>query len=78
MTAPGWVREARGLNAENGPAAIGDQRIGHVLSGAPVDPDGAWPHATVHDILERVESVDIERGIEVGVYGHSFTLMTGR
>ncbi len=62
-----WVREARRALAASGRAAIGDERIGHVLSGSPIGEDGAWPHPAVRDVIERAASDDLERGISVGV-----------
>lgn len=63
-----WVQEARRALAEGGRAVIGDERIGHVLSGSPVGEDGAWPHPAVREIIENVESDDIERGVSIGVH----------
>jgi len=29
--------------------------------------DGAWPHEVLRDLIERLESEDFERGIDVGI-----------
>lgn len=63
-----WVRRARDAVAASGRGVIGDQRIGHVLSGSPGGVDGAWPHEAVRDVIEEVASAQIERGVEVGIY----------
>lgn len=63
-----WVKEAR-LDLEGrGLLEIGDQMIGQTLSGAPAGRDGAWPHETVRDVIEEVESDDVETGITIGKF----------
>jgi hypothetical protein len=63
-----WVTETRALCLELGRAAIGDQKIGQVLSAAPVGADGVWPCEPVRDVLEDVASREIAIGIGVAVY----------
>lgn len=63
-----WVRQARELLQKRGRQRIGDEMIGQMLSGSPPDPDGAWPHSAVRDLIEEIASEDLERGIEVGIY----------
>jgi transcriptional regulator with XRE-family HTH domain len=62
-----WVTEVRSLCAKVGRAAIGDQQIGQILSGAPPDADGAWPIIAVREMIENTRSREIERGVLVGV-----------
>lgn len=63
-----WVAETReGLEAA-GRLVIGDQRIGHMLSGAPSDEDGTWPCEAVRDIIEDVASNELETGFAIGLY----------
>ncbi len=62
-----WVSEARSLSGQVGRTAIGDQQIGQMLSGAPVDPDGAWPIIAVREVIENTRSRELERGLLVGV-----------
>jgi len=62
-----WVREARRALDAGGRRAIGDERIGHVLSGSPMGEDGAWPHPSVRNVIEEVKSDDVERGIAIGL-----------
>jgi hypothetical protein len=62
-----WVRHTRELLATAGRAAIGDERIGYVLSGSPFGEDGAWPHPFVCDIIEDTASNHLEIGLEVSV-----------
>jgi addiction module HigA family antidote len=63
-----WVTETRSLCLEHGRAAIGDQKIGQILSAAPVGTDGIWPCEPVRDVLEDVASREIATGIGVAVY----------
>lgn len=62
----GWLDEARRRLAENNRAAIGDQLIGQVLSGSPPGVDGVWPAEPVREVIERLKSDDLERGLHVG------------
>jgi hypothetical protein len=63
-----WIRQAREVMGESGRSVIGDQTIGQVLSGSPHGDDGAWPHPAVRDLIEEVASIELERGLEVGLY----------
>ena len=78
------IRETRSLCREYGRAEIGDQKIGQILSAAPVGDDGIWPCAAVREVLEDVASPEIARGIGVGVYnargfhGHVNSRLTTR
>jgi hypothetical protein len=63
-----WVTETRALCLELGRTAIGDQKIGQVLSAAPAGADGVWPCEPVRDVLEDVASREIGIGIGVAVY----------
>jgi hypothetical protein len=63
-----WINRARESLKERGRGEIGDQMIGRVLVNTPPDPDGAWPHAVVRDLIEKLASEELERGIEIGVY----------
>lgn len=63
-----WVKQARETTAANGRKTIGEQSIGHVLSGSPNGDDGAWPHHAVRDVIDECRSPQLERGFELGVY----------
>jgi hypothetical protein len=60
-----WVDEARTLAATNKRKAIADQQIGGVLRYVPNDPDGFWPPRVVRNLVERIESRDLETGLEL-------------
>jgi hypothetical protein len=63
-----WVSRTRQLLQERGQEIIGDQTIGGALVYTPPDPDGAWPHIAVRNIIEELGSEQLERGIEIGVF----------
>lgn len=70
-----WVRQARALLAESGRGQIGDEMIGHMLSGAPYAEGGTWPHPAVCEVIETAASSDLERGIEIGRYNSRGVVM---
>lgn len=63
-----WVTTARQNLADAHRLAIGDELIGQMLSGSPLDPDGGWPAVAVRDVIEDVKSPALDRGIAIGVY----------
>lgn len=63
-----WVTEARRLLAEVKRGTVGDRRIGNLLGTSPLGDDGLWPHEAVREVIESVESLEIERGIALQVY----------
>ena len=61
-----WCFEVRQLAEKMDRKAITDQRIGHLLAHAPLSPvDHAWPHESVRNVIERLASDDVERGISI-------------
>jgi hypothetical protein len=62
-----WVYSAREKLLEIGRLHAGDNIIGQVLSGSPVDPDGNWPHLVIRDLLQTTANFEIENGIIQGV-----------
>jgi hypothetical protein len=61
-----WVRQARSKRAERDRAEIGDDQIGHLLSGSPVGDDGYWPAEVVRELLEDLASPVIDEAVEIG------------
>lgn len=62
-----WVREARKLAQEKGRLDITDQKIGEILSAAPMGADGIWPALPVRDLIDQgVRSKHIDLGFELG------------
>ncbi|BDI32606.1 hypothetical protein CCAX7_46570 [Capsulimonas corticalis] len=62
-----WVNEVRVLATEAGRIEIADQYIGHLLSSSPQGNDGAWPAEPVRDLIETINSRDLENGLEIQV-----------
>jgi hypothetical protein len=63
-----WVDRARELLRESRRLRVGDLQIGKVLAACPPDADAAWPCQEVRDLLELVESEEIERGFEGEIF----------
>jgi hypothetical protein len=62
-----WVTSVRTKLAESGHVEVGDSHIGRVLATAPADADGR-PPAPVRDLLEKLQSQDIEDGLRVELF----------
>ena len=63
----GWVDHARSRLEEIDRQRIGDTLIGAALAASPSDSDGEWPSAAVRDLIERVNSDDLDRGLTIAV-----------
>ena len=63
----GWIDEAERLSRQVGRAAIGQQKIGQMLSGSPHDADGTWPCKPVREVIERAVGEEVEIGLVTGV-----------
>lgn len=61
-----WIEQSRQLFAASGHSRIGDSNIGEILSHAPHGADGGWPCEPVRDVIDAVESDDLEEGFEIG------------
>lgn len=72
-----WVRQARDLARASGRLAAADRIIGQVLGAAPPEPDGTWPCKVVRDVIEEVESPDLERGFRLAVFNSRGTITKG-
>lgn len=63
-----WVHRAReGLTATQR-LAVGDITLGNVLAHAPGGADGVWPHPAVREVIESVQSPDLDRGFRTGIF----------
>lgn len=63
-----WINDARRLAKTVNRSTMADQEIGKVLSFFLVDPDdGAWPHKLVRELIESLESEELEKGIYIQV-----------
>jgi hypothetical protein len=63
-----WVATARALCQATGHLEVCDSRIGQVLAHAPRENDGSWPCIPVRDLMEEVDSDELRRGFEVGIF----------
>ena len=63
----GWVDHARSGLEETDRQGIGYTLIGAALAASPADSDGEWPGAAVRDLIERVKSDDLDRGLTIAV-----------
>ena len=63
-----WIAETRRLCAEYGRAKIGDQYVGQLLSRAPADDGGGWPHLAICEAMERGGSSEMALGFAVGAH----------
>jgi hypothetical protein len=61
-----WIAGAQELATASDRLILAEEHIGEVLSCAPVDPDGIWPHRLVRDAIEHLSNENIERGISMG------------
>jgi DNA-binding XRE family transcriptional regulator len=62
-----WVRTVRKLANERGRLDITDQKIGEILSAAPMGDDGIWPALPVRDLIDHgVRSKHVDAGFELG------------
>lgn len=63
-----WVADVRALSAQQSRSDVADRHIGRVLSQARVDTDGHWPETPVRDLVERVQSEQLELGMFMGIH----------
>lgn len=62
-----WVNATRGKLEDIDRADIGDQMIGTALASCPPDSNGDWPSRTVRDLLERLQSDQVEKGLYLAI-----------
>jgi hypothetical protein len=63
-----WVEQARAGLREARRLRVGDGFIGKILAASPADPDGAWPCLAVRELLEALQSPEIERGMRTEIF----------
>ena len=63
-----WLTLAREECAKHDRKEVADVEIGEMLSNAPADLEGAWPCLAVRDAMEDINSEEILRGFEMGVF----------
>ena len=62
-----WIERASAALERAERVTIGHQMIGQMLSASPHDPDGTWPCAAIREVIENLESTELERGFRMGV-----------
>ena len=70
-----WVDDAMARCIACDRQAVGEQQIGQVLACSPNGEDGVWPCAPVRDLVERIRSRDVERGISIGKFNERGVVM---
>jgi hypothetical protein len=61
-----WVVRSRELAAKLDRLKVCDIQIGELLSHSPESPDGTWPCREIREVLEEIQSPEIERGLHTG------------
>jgi hypothetical protein len=72
-----WVHRARELAAEAKRTLPADSKIGAVLRHVPPGADGFWPHEVVRDLLEEIQSDELENGMAIEVVNSRGVVMRG-
>ena len=72
-----WVIESRKLARDAGRLQVCDSQIGQILSYAPPSPDGSWPCVEVRDLIEEIQSPNIENGFRIGKYNQRGAIFRG-
>ncbi len=65
-----WVAAVRKKLEEVKRLEVGDLNIGEVLASSPAGDDGFWPAPTIRNLIEELQSADIERGLETQLYNN--------
>ncbi len=62
-----WVDRTREKLAAVDRADIGDEMIGTALASSPADANGEWPGEAVRNLLERLQSNNVEQGLYTAI-----------
>jgi hypothetical protein len=63
-----WVERARAELKEVRRLRIGDNFIGKLFASSPPDADGSWPAQAIRELLESIDSQEIERGFGTEIF----------
>lgn len=63
-----WLEAASAALERAERVTVGHQVIGQMLSASPPDPDGTWPCVAIREVIENLDSTELERGFRVGVH----------
>jgi hypothetical protein len=72
-----WVCEARQLLDAAHRLEVGDMYIGDVLASGPAAPDGVRPCIEVRDLLEALQSSNVEDGLRLRLHNNRGVTMRG-
>lgn len=72
-----WIESVRNLCKENGYTRGGDMKIAELLSHAPSDMDGTWPHVAVRNLIEKLNNPLIDKHIRFGVFNNRGVVARG-
>lgn len=73
-----WVLQARKLAQDAGRLRVCDSQIGQILSYTPPSPDGSWPCVEVRNLIEEIQSPQLENGFRVGKYNQRGVICRGK
>jgi hypothetical protein len=62
-----WIDEVRALAEGSKRVDVVDQYIGRILSAAKQAPNGDWPPKVVCDVIERLNSEEVDIGFSIGL-----------
>lgn len=62
-----WVQKVRELAIQNKRLIVVDLTIGQVFSCSPKESDGTWPAAPIRELIENINSDELNRGFITGV-----------
>jgi nucleoside phosphorylase len=65
-----WVFQVRELAASCDRTKVADMHIGHILAFSPLDPDKAWPHTAVRELIEELRNSSIDRGLSIQIFNN--------
>ncbi|HEY2292829.1 MAG TPA: hypothetical protein VGM86_19175 [Thermoanaerobaculia bacterium] len=72
-----WIYEARDLLGTAHRLEVGDIHIGSVLASSPPAPNGIWPCVEVRDVLEVLQSAEVESGLQMRIHNDRGVTMRG-
>lgn len=72
-----WVQKVRKLAQDAGRLLVCDSQIGQILSYAPPSSDGSWPCVEVRNLIEEIQSPQLENGFRVGKYNQRGVICRG-
>ena len=62
-----WVQKVRDLSTQHKRVKVSDLAIGQVFSHSPKESDGTWPALPILDLMESINSDEMNRGFIMGV-----------